>query len=91
MMTETSLQELYAEAVRDVEAGVKHACRTTPECRLLSGCPKCGIAVMRGLSVGVERITVDRRSGVVRLMIPAGHSEQPCVVSFAGVEVTIHG
>jgi hypothetical protein len=58
---------LIEAACRSVEANEYHACRTTPECRLLGGCPKCGMAVMRGLTVGVERIEVSRRTGVVRL------------------------
>jgi hypothetical protein len=46
------------------------------------------MAVMRGVTVGVEKIEV-RRSGVVRLTIDAGHMQQPCTVVFAGMDVSI--
>jgi hypothetical protein len=84
---QTDYSHLFAEVLADVEAGVRHACRTTPECRLLGGCPKCGWAIMRGVTVGVERIEVVRRSGVVRLTIASDHGRQPCVVVFKGVEI----
>jgi len=83
----TNYDQLFAEAMADVESGNQHPCGTTEHCQEMGGCPRCFAALMRG-DIGVERVEVFR-SGIVRLTT-TGHDGQPCTVAFRGVEVTVH-
>jgi hypothetical protein len=87
-MTQTSYEALYAEALADVEAGNQHACGTTDSCAAAGGCPRCFQAVMSG-HIGIEHVDVFTESGVLRITT-VGCGGKPCVVSFRGVEVTVH-
>lgn len=85
---QTDYSKLFNDALADVEAGRRHACLTNTECRLMSGCAKCGTAVLRG-AVPVGRIEVNKRTGVVRLTVASDHGHGECLVSFCGVEVDV--
>lgn len=48
---------LFADALADVEAGNRHACKTTEHCCEMGGCPRCFQGVMRG-DIGIEHVDV---------------------------------
>jgi len=81
-----TLQELYAEALADVESGeaARRPCRTTPECSA-AGCPRCVSGLMRSADIGIRQVVVNRRTGSVTLMIDADHGK--CTLVIKGVEV----
>ena len=87
-MSNSTLEQLFAEALLDVESGVKHPCKTTEHCCEMGGCPRCFQGVMRG-DIGILAVDVFTESGVVRLTT-VGHDGKPCVVSLRNVPLNIH-
>ena len=88
-MSSPNYAALFSEALADVDAGVRHPCGTTADCRAMGGCPRCYQALMRG-SVDVARVDVFPKAGIVRLTMDAGCGKpDACVVSF-NVPLAIH-
>lgn len=85
-----SLQALFDAAVESIESGERHACRTSRECRLMTGCVKCA-PVLRG-EIGIEHVEVvagDDGIGILRITTSERHDGSPCVLSLR-VPMTIH-
>jgi len=83
------LQKLFEAAVEEVDSKRKLACNTTTLCRQMAGCSKC-LGLMRSQDVGVQSVTLYRKTGVVRLTLSPEHGGKPCEVAFQGVPVVIH-
>ncbi len=88
-MSETNYSQLFAEAVADVESGVRHPCSTTEHRCEMGGCPRCFCGIMRG-EIGIEHIEVFAQRGIIRITTKGCGYPTPCVVSFRGVSVTVH-
>lgn len=86
-MPNSTLEQLFAEALVEVESGVKHPCKTTEHCCEMGGCPRCFQGVMRG-DIGILGVDVFADSSIVRVTT-VGHDGKPCVVSFRKVPLTI--
>lgn len=85
-----TLDTLFAEAIAEVDSGIKSPCGTSAPCKQMGGCPRCFAAVMSGADIGVASITVYRKTGIVRLALSPGCGKtQPCEVAFAGVTINI--
>lgn len=90
-MDNSVLEKLFSEAVADVESGKQHACHTSQECRLMTGCVKC-TPVVRG-EIGVQHVEVfpgEDGVGILRITTSERHGGSPCVVSLR-IPMTIHG
>ena len=87
MSNPTLYDRLFAEALADVESGLKHPCNLTQDCQEARGCPRCFSGVMRG-DLGVLHVDVFE-SGTIRITT-TGHDGEPCTVAFRGVPVTVH-
>ena len=87
MSNPTLYESLFAEALADVESGVKHPCGTTDHCQEMGGCPTCFQGLMRG-DLGILAIDVFADSGVIRITT-VGHDGQPCTVAFRNVPVNV--
>jgi len=89
-MRASVLEKLFREAVSSVERNEKHACHTSRECRIMTGCVKCA-PVIRG-EIGVEHVEVipgDEGIGILRITTTEHHNGSPCIVSVR-VPITIH-
>ena len=88
-MSEPTYEQLFAESLADVEAGMQHPCGTTEHCWEMGDCPRCFRGVMRG-DIGIEHIEVFAQSGIIRITTEGCGYPTPCVVSFRGLSVTVH-
>lgn len=81
---------LIADAVAEVESGVKHPCNLD-ECFMQGGCPRCLAGVIRSGSVlDVAQIDVFEGAGIVRFtMAEPCKPPNPCVVFFK-TRVKVH-
>jgi hypothetical protein len=82
----TAYDQLFEDALADVEKGVKHSCNLSRDCREARGCGRCIAGVMRG-DIGILAIDI-YRSGTLRLTTL--HDGKPCTVAFRNVKVTVH-
>ena len=79
----SNYDQLFADALADVEN--QHACRTTDECFMQGGCPKCLSAVVRSQQpLDVAQIDVFEGAGIVRFTMTQScePESKPCVVFF---------
>jgi hypothetical protein len=83
----TLYEQLFADAIADIDSGVKHACGTTEHCQEMGGCPRCFQGLMKG-DLAVLSVDVFE-SGTIRITT-TGHDGERCTVAFRGVPVTVH-
>lgn len=79
--------KLFADALGDIESGVKHPCNLTQDCQEARGCPRCISGAIKG-DLGILSVDVFE-SGTIRITT-TGHDGEPCTVAFRGVPVTVH-
>jgi hypothetical protein len=81
------LQDLYADAIAEVDSGVETPCHLSEQCVI--GCPRCYAGMLRG-DLGIESLTLYKKTGVLRVKFTTSHDgKQPCEVVLAGVAVEI--
>jgi hypothetical protein len=82
----TLYESLFAEALADVESGIKHPCKLRQDCQEARGCPGCISGAMKG-DLGILSVDVFE-SGTLRITT-VGHNGKPCVIAFRNVVVNI--